>query len=355
MGRTTSSWRVMAVVATLLFISAMSPGLASGQEVEVVEGEGDATAVDTSGPGWELRRCKKSSTPGSGVAGNLSDKFRTTDQCMAVRLKSPVVYGNWTVTIRSPSGNPTGFCTGQPSPCLIIHRNYGPYSEDVFWYIKGAGRVPGTYTVEICTTPACTTMFSTTFRVVKSKARFRSVGSEDGWVLERSETASTGRRKNSGASTFRLGDDLKDRQYRSILSFDTSSIPNNAVITKVTLRVKRESTIGRNPFRTHQPLYIDIRKGLFGGNATLESSDFQAPASRNRVGTFGNTSSSGWYTALLSSSGRGRINLRGITQFRLRFKLGDNDDLDSDFMSFYSGNTDASAKRPELIVEYYVP
>jgi hypothetical protein len=192
------------------------------------------------------------------------------------------------------------------------------------------------------------------FEIVPSSARFRSVGAQDGWVLEKSESANTGVRQNSGATTLRVGDNSKDRQYRSILSFDTSSLPNNAVVTKVTLRVKRKSVTGKNPFATHRPLYVDIRKGFFGGNANLQPSDFEAKATKSRVGSFGNTPSSGWYTAVLSSAALGRVSLKGTTQFRLRFKLDDNDDRGNDFVSFYSGDA-GSRLQPQLIVEYYIP
>ena len=42
--------------------------------------------------------------------------------------------------------------------------------------------------------------------------------------------------------------------------------------------------------------------------------DFNALATATRVGTFGNSPSSGWYTATLNSSGRTNINKSGLTQ-----------------------------------------
>jgi hypothetical protein len=101
-------------------------------------------------------------------------------------------------------------------------------------------------------------------------------------------------------------------------------------------------------------LYVDIRKGFFGAGARLEAGDFEARASRNRVGTFGGPVRR-WYSSALSSRAYRAINLRGPTQFRLRFKVDDNDDRGNDFVSFYSGDAPRKVLRPELIVEYRVP
>ena len=78
-------------------------------------------------------------------------------------------------------------------------------------------------------------------------------------------------------------------------------------------------------------------------------------ASRNRVGTFDTGPVRRWYSSVLSSAAYRRVNLRGPTQFRLRFNVDDNDDRGNDFVSFYSGNTTRKVLRPELIVEYRVP
>ncbi|MCQ3939392.1 MAG: hypothetical protein DPW18_20465, partial [Chloroflexi bacterium] len=50
-----------------------------------------------------------------------------------------------------------------------------------------------------------------------------SQGSQDGWILESSEASGTGGTMNSSAATFNLGDDAANRQYRTILHFDTSA------------------------------------------------------------------------------------------------------------------------------------
>ncbi len=69
-------------------------------------------------------------------------------------------------------------------------------------------------------------------------ATFKSVAANDGWVLESSETSGVGGTLDSAATTCRVGDDAADRQYRAILDFNTGSLPNDAVITGVALRIK---------------------------------------------------------------------------------------------------------------------
>ena len=187
------------------------------------------------------------------------------------------------------------------------------------------------------------------------RARFRSVAAYDGWVLESSEASGTGGTLNATATTCRVGDDSSDRQFRSILDFDTSSLPNNAVITKAVLRFTPSQSVGSNPFLTHGNLTIDIRSGAFSNAFALQAADFQAPASRSAVGVFGTTPVAGQYRAALQSAGRASINLAGHTQFRLRFTIDDNDDRGNDYLSFFCGNSATRSVRPLLIITYYLP
>jgi alpha-tubulin suppressor-like RCC1 family protein len=184
---------------------------------------------------------------------------------------------------------------------------------------------------------------------------YRSTGNQDGWVLESSETSSAGGTMNSAATVFYLGDDASNRQYRAILSFGTSGLPDDAVITKVTLKIKKQDLVGTDPFTTHSNILVDVRKGAFGGSNALQLTDFQAAASKNAAGTINNTPSSGWYPVTFNSSAFPYINLTGVTQFRLRFALDDNNDNGADYLKFYSGDAGTASDRPLLVIEYYVP
>jgi CSLREA domain-containing protein len=184
---------------------------------------------------------------------------------------------------------------------------------------------------------------------------FRSAGAQDGWVLESSENSNQGGSVNASAATFILGDNAGKRQYRSILHFNTASLPDNAVVTRVVLKIKQQSVTGTNPFTTHLKIAVDIRKGAFSNAGGLQVIDFQAAASQNTVGLFANNPQpGGWYLTSLKPAAYPFINLAGVTQFRLRFQTDDDNDAVADFIRFHSGNATA-ADRPILVIEYYVP
>ncbi len=185
---------------------------------------------------------------------------------------------------------------------------------------------------------------------------FNSVGTNDGWVLETSETSGNGGTMNATATLLYLGDNAQKKQYRSILSFNTSSLPDNAVITKVTLKLKHQGiTGGGNPVAIFQGFMVDIKKGTFGTPA-LALGDFKVNASKT-VGPQSSALVSGLYNLNLTP-GKDFINKlatnSGLTQIRLRFKLDDNNNAVANFLKIYSGNAGA-ANRPRLVIEYYVP
>lgn len=189
-------------------------------------------------------------------------------------------------------------------------------------------------------------------------ATFVSIAAEDGWVLESSETSGVGgivQGSWAGASALIAGDDAADRQYRAIVSFDTSSLPDDAVIVSATLRLKRGMVSGTNPFTTHGACAVDVRTGSFGANTALEPADFAAPATATQVGTLGNAAVNGsWSEATLDAAGQSAIDRGGRTQFRIRFAADDNDDLAADFMGWYSGENATSSNRPRLVVAYQI-
>ena len=186
-----------------------------------------------------------------------------------------------------------------------------------------------------------------------------SSGPQDGWILESGEFTNVGGTMNAGAATISVGDDALNRQQKGFLSFNTASIPDNAVITSVSLRVCRQSAVGTNPFATHGNLLVDVRQGAFSGNAALQIQDFQASASKNGFMTIPNRPSGCWYSKTLTfpdpTSPPTYINKVGVTQFRLRFRIDDNNDGGVDVLKFYSGNSLTPSLRPQLIIQYYVP
>jgi hypothetical protein len=183
---------------------------------------------------------------------------------------------------------------------------------------------------------------------------YYSFAAQDGWILESKENSNVGGSVDAAATTFRIGDDSSNKQYRGILHFDTSGLPDTAQILYATLRIKQQSIWGTNPFTTHGNLIADIKKPYFGSNANLAKSDFEAMPGLSGIATFNPTPDNGWYSASISSAGFPYINLTDTTQFRLAFALDDNNDRDPDYIAFSSGN-DIVANRPQLIIYYYIP
>jgi len=184
-----------------------------------------------------------------------------------------------------------------------------------------------------------------------------SIAAQDGWILESSENSNKGGKINRGDVTFRLGDNAAKKQYRSILSFNTGSLPDTAVITKVMLNLKKNQVVGGgNPIATFQGVMLDIKKGFFGTAASLQTSDFQAAASKS-YGPSKPTLVKNWYSIDLTA-GKSVINKlstgSGLTQIRLRFKLDDNNDMVANYLRLYSGDA-LAASRPQLVITYYVP
>ncbi|MBN1450601.1 MAG: hypothetical protein JW963_06260 [Anaerolineales bacterium] len=181
---------------------------------------------------------------------------------------------------------------------------------------------------------------------------FRSDGPQDGWILETSENSGVGGNLNNTDNTLRVGDAALDKQYLTILSFDTSGLPDDAVITDVRLRIRRQGVVGTvNALGGPD---IDIRSNMFGTLPSLQAADFQSAADAAMVlGTF-DAQANDWYRAILSNTAYPFVNLTGNTQLRLYFTIDDDDDNFPDFVRIFSGDA-AITNRPQLIIQYTVP
>ena len=97
----------------------------------------------------------------------------------------------------------------------------------------------------------------------------------------------------------------------------------------------------------------DIREGAFNGDPNLQLADFRALAEKNVALSFTNTKLGKRYSQSLIPDDFQYIYLTDVTQFRLRFAIGDNNDFSADYLKIYSGNAGV-ANRPLLIIEYYI-
>ncbi len=183
-------------------------------------------------------------------------------------------------------------------------------------------------------------------------ASFRSLGTDDGYVVESTETSNLGGSVNV-ASTIQVGDTSTKQQIKSILSFDTSAIPDTATILSATLKIKRSSLAGTNPFATHGACNVSIKYASYSGNDNLVVGDFSAVNTATDVATLSNpTADNYWSTATISATGRNAINKTGKTQLRLQFAIDDNNDTIADTLKFYSGNDATVSNRPLLEIVY---
>jgi hypothetical protein len=185
---------------------------------------------------------------------------------------------------------------------------------------------------------------------------FISQAANDGWVRESTETSNLGNLMDSAATTLLVGDNAADRQYRSIFSFDTSTLPDNAVITKVTLKFKQAGVVGGgDPVSMFNGFMASVKKGAFG-LPDLAFADFNAAANKT-VGPQSPALTSGWFSMNLTTA-KAYVNKlttnSGLTQIRLNFQLDDNDNTIANYLMLYSGNASV-AFRPQLIIEYTLP
>ena len=184
----------------------------------------------------------------------------------------------------------------------------------------------------------------------------RSVGANDGDILESSETSGAGGAINSTLGAVRLGDSVGDRQRVAILDFDTSILPDTAVVTGAALTVFSGGPVsGSDPFATLGNIAVDITGSLFSGDLALVPGDFEAGAGLANAGVITKPASGIVYSAKLSSAANGQVNATGRTQLRLRFQTDDDDDGIADILRLGSGDNTNANLRPRLAVEYYMP
>ncbi|MFU7591907.1 PHB depolymerase family esterase [Priestia sp. RMT2NF4] len=168
---------------------------------------------------------------------------------------------------------------------------------------------------------------------------FSSLAAEDGFIGNLSADGMS-------SSIHKIGDKgmYNTDTYRTILSFDTSSLPDDASITDVSLKIYRKSSTGNI-----SSLKGDIKSGVFGTSSTLEQIDYQASPSISAAFQMSVPSLDNGYTTIqLPSSLLGYMNRNGKTQFRLS-SSGSADFL-SDVVEIYGGDNPAYA--PTLTVSY---
>lgn len=107
------------------------------------------------------------------------------------------------------------------------------------------------------------------------------------------------------------------RISRSIVSFDTSSLPQGATITRAYIQVHRSDGFGR-PWDDAK-LKIDVKTGKFGTESICQTSDWDELATAGAVAAIDSFSTGSKDSSDFSREGREAISKTGRTQMRLYF------------------------------------
>lgn len=177
---------------------------------------------------------------------------------------------------------------------------------------------------------------------------FTSSGPYDGWILECAEKSNSGCSLDKTGPTLIVGDDAERRQYRAVLSFNTSGLPEDVLVNSVELKLKLVQIVGRDPFEKHGKLLVEACSPSVGLMLVVQISDFQTERNCRVVGAFDPARRDGWYTAELDPA---VVRTDGVSQFRLRFERDDDNHRSADYLEFYSGNAE-DRLRPNLVVRY---
>ena len=191
------------------------------------------------------------------------------------------------------------------------------------------------------------------------EALFVSMPAHDGHIVESAQDSAEGGTVSASAASFRIGDESNNRAYRTILSFDTSSLPENATVIEATVGIRRIGAIqGLIPIGTEHKTFgdilVDVASAPFNSNVALETADWQAPASKLAASMFAYPAYSDGMTIFsrLESPDLGLVNRSGHTQFRIRYQFDDDFDNSADYVTYGTSNNTNAANHPTLRVRY---
>ncbi len=151
-----------------------------------------------------------------------------------------------------------------------------------------------------------------------------------------------------------VGDQRGKHEYSALLSFNTSGLPDNAVVTAVKLKIKAAGVVGTDPLNARRTLAVEAcapPANPAGGHPGVEPPD---AATCNPAGTFSDAPNSGWYTVDLLPSAYTSIDLQGASRFRILLSGPDTSDSPRSYIQFYSPDASES-NSPILLVKYRVP
>ena len=184
---------------------------------------------------------------------------------------------------------------------------------------------------------------------------FTSDNTSNNWTQECSGSSGKDCSDNTNGTMLLVGKGLRDREYRSFLEFNTSGLPDNAIITSVKLKVKAMSAVGINPLNNQHDLMVDICTLPVDKTIRYQMLNFRVGLTcNNNLGGFGKTPNSGRYIADFSPGAFQSVNLTGVTRFRLRISELENIDAARAYLMLDSGGV-GYPNSPILLVRYTIP
>ncbi|MHC4635639.1 MAG: hypothetical protein ACYSYU_10610, partial [Planctomycetota bacterium] len=161
---------------------------------------------------------------------------------------------------------------------------------------------------------------------------------------------------DDSGTALRLGDfeGTSKYTYRDIVSFDTSSLPDDCAILSAWLQLTRSTKNGDDPFLGWGgACMIDIASPYFGSGSGLQTDDWDAAADANIANFVEDPGADQpMLSTEFSAKGLENINKSGFTQLRIYFKKESNLDGNTDCLYFYAGDDTDYEKRPKLIIQY---
>jgi len=191
--------------------------------------------------------------------------------------------------------------------------------------------------------------------LVEIQESFTGIADHDGRVWDNGAGTGEGFDDNdSDGRALCLGDHSQNKGYRTVVSFDTSYIPADAVILSARLQLTRGQWSGQDPFQWAGSCLIDVANPCFGSSDQLSAEDWHIAADAVAVASF--AADPGADNPMLSSeftaAGLNNINRNGITQMRIRFETPISFNNISDYLGFYSAEIGTPEYKPKLIVTY---
>jgi len=182
---------------------------------------------------------------------------------------------------------------------------------------------------------------------------FTSESIYDGSITECTNVDNTGCVADAASAVMLVGDEASDLQYRGVLSFNTSLLPEDAVITGIRIKIRLDDHIGMDPFSKRRPLTVEACRS-FGASVKLEPDDFQTGKNCVDAGAFTLKLEGNWFAADLDPRAFSHINAEGATQFRLWYDMSRSDNGKPDHVMIFSGDSEA-VNRPILVLRYTIP